>query len=85
MLLLLSFTLFFLADTVANLRRLILHDALCVFSQVFGSCVCSGVVRLEVLSFRVCHSPEDAVLGRQITHVTAFLRTIEECKEAEET
>ena len=32
-----------------------------------------------------CHSPEDAVLSRQMTVVAAFLLAIEECKEAEET
>jgi hypothetical protein len=55
---------------------------------VFGSCVCSGVFRLEVFWFKVGHSPEDAVVGRQMMHkllrVTAFLLTIEESKEAHE-
>jgi hypothetical protein len=41
----------------------------------FGSCVCSGVVRLEVSWFRACHSPEDTVLGRQIIRVAASLLT----------
>jgi hypothetical protein len=49
-----------------NLRRLTLHDALCVFSQFSGSCVCSAVVRPEVLWFRVSQFPYDAVLSRQM-------------------
>jgi hypothetical protein len=48
-------------------------------------CVCSGVVRPEVLWFRFCHSPEDADPGRQMTCVTAFLLITEVCNEAEET
>ena len=32
-----------------------------------------------------CHSPEDAVLSRQMIIFAAFLLAIEECKEAEET
>lgn len=55
-----------------------------LFSQFVGSCICGGVVRPKVLSFRICHSPEDLVLGRQMIRLTAFLLTIEECMEAEE-
>ena len=54
---------------------ILLHDTLCMFSQFFGSCVCTGVVRLEVLWFRGCHSPEDAFLGRQVIRVAASLLT----------
>ena len=58
---------------------------LCVFSQFFGSCVCSGLVISEVLWFTVRHSPEDAVSWYTMMRVTAFLLTIEVCKEAQET
>lgn len=55
-----------------------------LFSQFVGSCVCGGVLRPKVLLFRICHFPENLVLGRQMIRLTAFLLTIGECKEAEE-
>lgn len=79
---------FLLADTVVGCTKseeIDVHDALSMISQFCGSSVSSGFSGPELLWFRVCPSPEDAVLGRQTVCVTAFLLSIEEWKEAKET
>ena len=63
-------------STKLNPTRLILHDALCVFSQISGSHIRRAFVRPEMLWCRAAHSPKDAGLCGEMKPVTVVVGSI---------